>query len=320
MIKKVEQYIKGEHLIEPNSKILVAVSGGPDSVVLLDVLFKLRSQFGYRLIVAHFNHKIREEADKDEEFVSKLAKKYGLEVVTGKPKIKIDSEDEAREARYSFFKEIMDKKDIKYLALAQNLSDQAETITHNFIRGTGLKGLAGISPKRKLGSNYAIRPLMSVSREEIIDYARDNSLKYVVDRTNLETSYTRNKIRHQIMPALKELNPNLEEGLVNQGELLSEISEHLNSLSSKFISRNVKIDNSMANIDQQVYLQLDQAVRSSVIRLVISNLSKLENISYVHLEEIEDIFKQTSSDKKVKQFKGLKFSKQAGRIRIEKSK
>jgi len=318
MLKKVKKYIKENNLIKPNSTVLVAVSGGPDSVALLDILYNLRTQLGYRLIVAHYNHKMRPESEKDEIFVLKLVEKYQLELVVDRAKSDIDSEEQAREARYNFFERVLKDKEINYLALAQNKSDQVETILFNLIRGAGLNGLSGIRSKRKFNNHYLIRPLLCLSREEIVRYLKNNDLKFVVDRTNLEIDYTRNKIRHQIIPALKKLNPNLENSLNNQRELIRNISDHLNKSSRAFIESRVKINNCIATMDQKKYLKLDVASRSNLLLLIITKIANLKDISFEHLKEVEEIFKQTSSDKKVKAFKGLKFSKRAGNIRIEK--
>jgi tRNA(Ile)-lysidine synthase len=319
-IRKVKKYIIDNELVESGEDILVGVSGGPDSVVLLDLLYKLRAEFGLKLIVAHFNHKIREESNKDKQFVAGLASKFDLEFRSGFAKEKISSEQEAREARLSFFRSLMNKQNIKYLALAQNKVDLVETQLFNLIRGSGPKGLIGIEPKRKFGEGqYVIRPLLSLSRKEIISYQQEKKLNFVVDDTNLGLNYSRNKIRHQLLPTLEDINPNIIDNLSNQSEIYSLIDDHLSNLANRFLAGSKKTDFEIG-FNQKDFLKLDKIIQLQVLRTATSQLADLKDFSFIHSKEILKIFSQVSSEEKIKKFKGLKFVKEAGRIRIEKLK
>jgi tRNA(Ile)-lysidine synthetase-like protein len=269
--------------------------------------------------LAHFNHKIRTESDKDQDFVEQLANGYELDLELGEAEKEIESEEEARKARFNYLFQVGKKRGIKSIALAQNKSDQTETVIHNFVRGAGVSGLSGIKPIRKAKNNInLIRPLLCLDRKEIIGYLDKNNLKFVVDKTNLGVDYTRNKIRHQIVPALKNLNPNLEEGIANQAEIYQMIDKHLTEQARLFLSNYSKKTNNEISFSQPDYLKLNLIIQYQVIREVIKDFNNLKNIGFVHLGEINKVFNQQSSEEKFKEFKGLKFVKQAGRIRIVK--
>ncbi|HMS24028.1 MAG TPA: tRNA lysidine(34) synthetase TilS [Candidatus Saccharibacteria bacterium] len=176
-------------------KYIVAVSGGVDSVVLLDLLSKNKN---LDLVVAHFDHGIRQESANDADFVTKLAKKYGLKIILGKGKLGSDvSEDEARKARYDFLFEILMGEGAKAIITAHHQDDVVETVIFNILRGTGRKGVTALSNQKQV-----LRPLLNVTKKEITEYARDNKLTWVEDSTNLDTKYTRNWIRHVLLPKM----------------------------------------------------------------------------------------------------------------------
>jgi len=314
---KVKQYINQYNLLKDNSKVLLAVSGGPDSVALLDIVFNLRKDYGLKIVVGHFNHKIRVKAsDEDQEFTKKLAQKYGLEFVTEDSKEDITSEEQARKARYDFLLQIAKKYQITHIALGHNLDDQAETIIHNFIRGTGLKGLAGISPKSQQNGLTLIRPLLCLMRTEIITHLKENKLDYQTDLTNSKPDYTRNKIRLNIIPELEKLNPNLKRALAQKTQLYKGLDQYLVTQARDFL-KNAKTGKDTLEFDQKEYLELSQALALEVLRQAIVIIKKtLKNITLENLTEVYQIFKQTSKEKKKKEFQVLKFSKGNGKLLI----
>lgn len=319
MIDKVEKYIKKEGLVKSNDSVILAISGGPDSVAMLDIMANLAKKMALKIVLAHFNHQIRVESNKDQYLVENLAEKYGLELELGRAKKELKSEEEARDARYGYFSSVAEKRNIKLIALAQNKSDQLETVLFNFIRGAGAAGLAGIRPSRPLkNSYYLIRPILCLSREEVVDYLNKNNIKFIVDRTNLSLDYTRNRLRHQIIPALKELNPSLEEGVFNQAEIFWMIESYLTSQANMFLAGKANKNKAKIEFKQKDYLKLEPIIQFQVIRQSTDFLANLKNIGYVHLKEINKIFNQESVSRKYKAFKGLKFVKQTGRIRIVK--
>lgn len=210
-LKKVQHFIDSNRLLTPNSRILIGVSGGKDSVVLLNIMTKL----GYNCVVAHCNFHLRDkESDNDALFVQKLAKEYGLvfkradfDTKEYARKMKISIEMAARDLRYDWFEKIAKEVNAKAILVAHHANDSIETIIINILRGTGLKGLTGIEP---INGNI-IRPLLCCNRSEIEEYVRKNELEYVYDMTNFENDYNRNKIRNQVLPVLYDINPSIEQ-------------------------------------------------------------------------------------------------------------
>jgi len=314
---KVKKYIIQHNLLKDNSKVLLAVSGGPDSVALLDLMFSLRKDYGLKIIIAHFNHGIRGKAsDEDQEFVKRLAQKYGVEFETANAEKKITSEEQARKARYNFLFKTAKKYKIRQIALGHNLNDQAETIIHNFIRGTGVKGLAGINPKKRYKGYTLIRPLLCLMRIEIIDYLKKNKLDYQTDLTNLKPDYTRNKIRLNIIPELEKLNPNLKKALAQKAQLYQGIDQYL-TIQAKDFLLTAKVNKNTVILNQAKYLKLPQALAFEVLRKSILMLKgNLKNITLEQLNQVQRIFKQTSKEIKQKEFQVLKFSKKNGKLLI----
>lgn len=213
MLNSVKEAV-GTYLIGANT-IAVALSGGADSVALLGVMLKLKDEYGFSVFAAHFNHKLRgAEADRDEQFVKDLCEKLGVELICGEgdvlsfsKKEKISTELAARQLRYEF----LDKLPAEFVATAHTASDNLETVLFNLARGSGIGGLCGIPVKR----DKYIRPLIFCTRAQIEDYCKENGLDFVTDSTNLSNDYTRNRIRHKIVPLLKEINPAVESSVTN---------------------------------------------------------------------------------------------------------
>lgn len=213
MISKVFQKIKA-HNISGSSKILCAVSGGIDSVVMLNIL----NDYRFDCIVAHCNFRLRgEESDADERFVKQLAEKFEFkflcetfDTVKYAEELGISIQMAARDLRYEWFYEMAEKYNCDYIALAHNSDDQAETVITNLIRGTGIRGLTGMDfVKDKL-----FRPLIEISREEIEEFVEKNTINFRIDSTNATTKYSRNKIRHCIFPLMEEINPSYKNNIL----------------------------------------------------------------------------------------------------------
>ena len=207
MRERVAAFIKQHHLLEPNGTVLVAVSGGADSVALLHLLHTL----GYPVSALHCNFHLRgEESDADQQFVEKLCQQFGVglgvthfHTADYAKSHGISIEMAARELRYQWFREQMEAQKAQAIAVGHHMDDQAETLLLNLLRGTGLRGLAGMHPQH----NSIVRPLLCVSRKDIEEYLRLHHLAYVTDSTNLLHDVLRNRIRLEVMPLLEQLQP-----------------------------------------------------------------------------------------------------------------
>ena len=210
MQEKLEAFISENNLFCKNDRILIALSGGVDSVVLATLMKKCN----YSICLAHCNFHLREEeSNRDEAFVRSWAKENGVELFVKEfdtfsymKENKLSLEMAARDLRYQWFDSLLKEYGFSYLATAHHLDDSIETFFINLLRGTGIAGLHGIQAK----NDKIIRPLLFATREEILSYAKENSISFVEDSTNSETKFTRNKIRHNLFPVLRELNPNFE--------------------------------------------------------------------------------------------------------------
>jgi len=228
MLKKVKKYIHNHNLFDSSDKILLAVSGGIDSMVLLDLLQKMNCNFA----VAHCNFNLRgQESDGDEAFVSSYCEEKKIELFkisfqtkTYANEKKISIQMAARELRYNWFQEIYQANDFKYIALAHHANDVVETFHINLSRGTGIKGLSGI--KAKIGN--LIRPLLFATRDEIIGYQKENKLDFREDSSNSSVKYARNKIRHEIIPSLEKINSAYSQNVLKSIENLLEVEKIYN--------------------------------------------------------------------------------------------
>lgn len=242
MLDSVKKYIAENDLLKPHDTVIVGVSGGADSMALLDILILL----GYRCIAAHCNFHLRgEESDGDAAFVKKWCEDNDIEFIAVDfdthqfaADKKISIEMAARELRYNWFEMVRQQFHADCIAVAHHKDDSIETVLLNLIRGTGIKGLTGISPK----NGRVVRPLLGVTREEIEHYLRERTIGYVTDKTNNEDIYTRNFIRINILPKLQEINPSVKDAIYRTSQNLTEAEKVYQSAINEQI-KNVFRDN-----------------------------------------------------------------------------
>lgn len=249
MLQSVLTAIESFSLLSSDN-ITVALSGGADSVALLHALCALRDKLGLNISAAHLNHMIRgEEALRDESFVKQLCRDMNVPLICESVDVplyakehRLSTETAAREVRYAFFERV--NKGV--VATAHTASDNLETVLFNLARGTGLNGLCGIPPKRGI----YIRPLILATRQEVEDYCAKNGLSYVTDSTNLSDDYTRNRIRHTVIPVLKSVNASAEKAAARTVISLREDEELLSSLADSYLDKNC--ENGYLNIKAEV--------------------------------------------------------------------
>ncbi|MBN2008294.1 tRNA lysidine(34) synthetase TilS [candidate division KSB1 bacterium] len=228
---RIKNTIDTYHLLSKGDSVLIAVSGGVDSVVLTHVLWRLRESWRLTLHLIHIHHGLRgEEADRDEQFVQEFGASLNIPVLPQRVDVngyvqehRTSVEDAARTLRYQCFQEVLESQPADVVALGHHADDQAETILDHFIRGSGPAGLSGM--RRKNGP--FIRPLLDVTRQEIETYAHSEGLKYIIDSTNADIRFKRNKIRHRLIPFLKdEFNPSIVDGLLRTGTVFSQVHDY----------------------------------------------------------------------------------------------
>lgn len=235
MITKAEAFIRQNRMIDPGDTVVCGLSGGADSVCLLDVLARLREPLGFTLTAAHYNHNLRgQESDGDEAFVRQLCRDMDIPLLVGSGDVAAASggaalEETARKMRYEFFHRALEHFGAQKLATAHNADDELETVLMRIARGTGLRGLCGIPPVR----DRFIRPILFAPRGDIEAYLTDRGLSHREDSTNADVKYTRNRLRAQVLPVLRTLNPSASENTVQMCLSLREDQALLESLAAE---------------------------------------------------------------------------------------
>lgn len=293
MWQKVRETIENYKLLKQYDKIVVAVSGGVDSVVLLDVLNKLSEEYHWQLIVAHLNHGFRgAEADADAQLVEQLADSYQLESFIEKISVphyimetKQSPQEAARNVRYEFLERVRQKTKATAIAVGQNANDQAETILINLLRGGGVSGLKGIPVKR----DEIVRPLLGIKREEIEYWAKMNSLSFCFDSSNANTVYLRNKIRLKLIPHLEETyNPMLVNNLNKTAAVLAAEDQYLTEKTAEKLAQIVVKNDQQLKLDLTLWAKEDIAIQRRIIRAVYDQLASESNctLGFDHVEQV----------------------------------
>ncbi len=296
MVQKVEDFLVQELLVQDGESILVGVSGGVDSIVLLDILHVLSFEHAYQLNIAHVNHGLRDKTSKrDEKFVKSVADEYDIACHTTQVKVgefakkhSLSEETAARELRYKFFRQTASTLRAQFCATAHNADDAAETLLMNLFRGTGLTGLAGIPPRRSLvKKTQLIRPLLCLSKQDILEYARQRSLEWYEDETNTMTKYTRNKVRHDLLPKLKEeYNPKIVESLNRTATLLRRADGFIDSLIDTTYHSVVNERDDSCVIDVHQLEALHSFLQGEIIERAISALTFGRTVSFGAIDRI----------------------------------
>lgn len=287
---------KAPHLLsglEPSAPILVGLSGGADSSALLLMLKGYSEQSGAKIYAAHLNHGIRgEEADRDERFCKELAESLGITFFS----IKLDIpamakqsgesiECEARNARYDFFNRLMRENSISILATAHNADDNLETVIFNLSRGSGLLGLCGIPSSRPTECGIVIRPILDMEKKDIIAFCNENNINYVTDSTNADNDYSRNKIRNQIIPILKEINSAVIKNTSRASDSLKEDAAYLKTVTDKFISESCED----RTIELSVVRNTPPSIINRALISIYSDISDGETLEATHIGAIKNL-------------------------------
>lgn len=306
MENKVLATIDKYNLIEKDDNIVLGLSGGPDSMALLYVLLALKKKMDFNLLIAHINHGVRgAEALKDEMFVKDISYSLDLpffstrvDMVALAKKEGISAEEAGRKLRYGFFREILKSKGTGKIAVAHNKKDQAETLLMRIMRGTGIDGLKGMEFK----TDDIIRPILDIDRWEIEKYIEDENIDTVLDKTNLETIYTRNKVRLELMPYIEEnFNPNIIDTLFRLSENASLDSKFLEEYSVKRYTSSLKTKGESSIVFKyDKFKREDEAIKRRIIRKAILDLrDTLQGIEEIHISSVVDLFDKKETGKRI---------------------
>ncbi|MGV8059342.1 MAG: tRNA lysidine(34) synthetase TilS [Smithellaceae bacterium] len=305
MIEKVKQTIIKYGLLKQSERVIIGLSGGPDSTALAVILAQIAPSMGVQLIATHFNHGLRgRESNEDERSASRLAKQLGLSFVSRKmdktalPK-GLSPEDFYRQKRYQFFNEMAKSNRACKIALGHNLQDQAETVLLHLLRGSGLEGLKGIMPLR---DGKYIRPLIEVSREEIIAFLDKSGIAYRQDSSNKSKLHLRNKIRLELLPYLKaEFNPQINESLAQMAEIIREENEYIKECVNKALkSTCIKIQKNRVILNVDYVNMLPLAIQRRLLKGLLENFSSQKNgIAFLHINSINNLLHNSESGRKI---------------------
>ena len=272
MLNKLTAFIRRYEMVKPGDAVVCAVSGGADSMALLWAMYLLRDKLKIQLSAAHFNHQLRGwESDRDEAFVADFCKGYGIDFVVGSGNVVAGEkglEAAAREARYAFLRSLPGK-----IATAHTASDNAETVLMHLVRGTGLKGLGGVTPV----SGNVIRPMLPITREEVIAFLAEYSIPFVEDSSNAGDAFLRNRLRHHILPLLEKENPSLAENLSAMALRLRLDEETLAAIAVE------KYTNRVSEL-----LKLEPGIRSRVLAKLLINAGVKEPEA-AHIAALESL-------------------------------
>ncbi len=330
MINKILKTINKYSMIVKNDSIIIGLSGGSDSVTLFHVLRLLKDEYNLSLIVVHINHGIREEAKDDEKFCIDLCNEYGIPIYIYKKninelskKMKITTEEAGRFFRYECFNKHM-KNGKEKIAIAHNKNDVVETFFMRAVRGSGLRGLASIQPVRE----NIIRPLIEVEKEEIENYCLMNNFQFIFDKSNLSMEYTRNKIRLNLIPMLKnEYNEEVVNNVYKTSKILSEEEIFLNSLAKTHLNEIVVLQNDKVYLNLEKLKKINIVMQRRVLRKSIFLLEKdMKDLSYIHIEQclqlIEAVngssFNLPKNIKAIKEYDNICIKKRIEELKITK--
>lgn len=328
MMEQVKRTIERYSMLETGDRVIVAVSGGADSLSLLHLFLRLKSEYSLKIFVAHVDHMTRGGGStEDAKFVGGLCKEWGIPLYIKEADMEqyailnsLSEEEAGREIRYKFFYDLKQKLDADRIAIAHNKNDQAETVIMRMLRGTGIKGLAGIEPVRQPG---IIRPLIDVDRDEIEKYCSENGLNYRRDYTNYQRLYTRNKIRLELMPYIeKEFNPNIVDTLARLSQTLREEDQYIEQQTFKVFTQIAQVNSRQTCVEIDIFEFKKQhvAVKKRLIRWAIKRLKgHLMGINYIHIEDAIQLARSSQSGKRIDLPGGISISRSFNKLVIGKA-
>lgn len=296
---KVNEFLSG--FLKDGDVVVIGCSGGPDSMALMDILMSFRKKLNLSLICAHVNHKVRVESDKEMQWLEGFCKKNNI-IFEGMCIYNYGDDNfhnEARNIRYNFFEELVRKYNAKYLMTAHHGDDLIETILMRIVRGSTINGYSGFKKVVDKNNYSIIRPLVYVTKDEILEYDSKNKIDYVVDKSNFSGKYTRNRYRKVVLPFLKDEDKNVHLKFLKYSNMLSEYDNYLNNEADKVLNKVYDNDNKYIDIDK--FKKLDNIIQNKIINNLLKNYYEddLILISDVHTNLIKDLIYSNRSNSKV---------------------
>lgn len=330
--EKVFSYIREHHMLEPQDSIVAGISGGADSICLLYMLIKLAERMPITLSVVHVNHGIRIEAEEDLCYVESLCEKHGISFypyhIDVRKKAEEDScseEEAGRNARYQAFSETAELVHANKIAVAHNKNDCSETMLFHLFRGSGVRGLSGISPVR----GKIIRPILCLERKEIEAYLEERGISYCHDRTNEEDSYTRNRIRHHILPyADREIVKGCVGHMAETAELFQEVEDYLTQQTETAMTHCVRKENVIGTEGEELIYRIvvsefatyHRAIQKRILyQLVVSLSPQKKDITQVHIRDLHSLFQKEANRDMILPF-GIVGQRRYGEVMIMRKK
>lgn len=322
LIHKIKNTIIRENLIEKHDKILIGLSGGADSVFLLNILIQLQRDLDFEIYTCHINHSYRDTALRDENFSRKISEENNIKFFSKKVDMKqysidhsISLEDSGRILRYKYFNEILKSEDFNKIAVAHHLDDQVETFFLHLFRGSGIDGLCGMQYQNK----NIIRPLLDVSKSEILNYLDENDIDYVTDETNFVADVQRNKIRLEMLPYIQDnFNSSISESIYRTVNILKDSKEIIDDVTNFKYKKLVNQENGEYFIDVDLFEREKKSVRRNIIRkLLIALNGSNQDIRMVYIDDIIELFDLKNGSQYV--FKDYSFFKSYDKVIIRKN-
>ena len=311
--EQVLNTIKKYDLINENDKIICGVSGGPDSICMLDILKDLKEDLKFEIVVCHINHLIREEAISDEEYVVNYCKENNIKCYVKRIDVKKyannnkqGTEEAGRTVRYEFFEEILQKEEANKIAIAHNKNDKIETIIMNMLRGSGISGLKGIEPKRE---NKYIRPLIETERNSIEKYCEEKKLQPRIDKTNFINDCTRNKIRNIVIPYIKnEFNPNIINTMDRLSSVIDEEDDYLEKITKEIFNKlKIKQEKGYLVLNLKEFNKQETVIKKRLILYSINKtIGNVQNIEKVNIDDIIKLCEKNIGNKYLMPNKNIK--------------
>ena len=326
VLRTVRETIARHKMFEPGDSVLVAVSGGPDSVALIHILNTISREYSIRLAVAHLNHSLRErESDRDAEFVEALAEHFDWPFYLEKKDVRgfrrrrhLSLEEAARQVRYAFFDATASNEGFKKIALGHHGDDNAELVLMNLLRGSGPLGLSGIAPVR---DSKIVRPLIDLKRSQILEYISEKKIAFVTDSSNRDPAYRRNKIRHHLIPELKKFyNPAIVDSLNRLGAIVQAENKWFDgAIEPVFADCVLNRASDRISLASAGVCGLDLAAGRRIIRKAIVHVKKdLRRITFLHVDAVLELARNGQTGSGLDLPDGVRVIKDAAALTIKK--